>query len=300
MAESGTPEKSFPYKEFVGAVREHLGESVPDIKEANARYSTRTGGLERVKGAVYGDPDLHNLGTSTAPGPLDVPEAGAPLVQQRMPPQDEARGAMNLVKLQELSMAGGAKSPQIKDLVDNGFGPELELLRQRLDGVKQMTFETQQKHDDAVAAVEADTQRKLLELRRQLGGETDKVLESKVAQEASKFRLGSLVHPVTLAALGATTHSPAHALSLEGLAAEKIGGRISQPVASGIASFSQRAKSQLPGLTLPGFMGMATASASRAPGSGIVDQAREHAEKAKRFGASIGSIIRAKEEREAQ
>lgn len=288
MAESGTPEKSFPYKEFVGAVREHLGDSVPEIAQANARYTSKVGGLERVKGSVYGDPDLHDLGTSTAPGPLDVPEAGAPITQQRMPPADEARGARNLAQLEDNTVTGGAKASQVQELIDNGFGPEVENLRKRLAEVKQMTFETQQKHDDAVAKVEADVKSQLLDLSRQLGTETDHVLKSKEALEASTPRFSKLMHPMTMAAMAATTHSPAHAGSLGAYAGEKLGGLIAQPIASQAALRLPDAgvmRSQL-----PGYMGMATAASQGS--KELVQEARDHANRLK---ASIGDRLKAKE-----
>jgi hypothetical protein len=270
MAESGTPEKSFPYKKFVGAVREHLGDAVPEIAQANAEYSERMDGLERVKDAVYGNPDLHDLGTSAAPGPLDVPEAGEPLVHRRMLPSQEARGAQRLAQLGDQTLAAGARSPQRQEMLDQGLGQVIEPLEQKLADVRNATYETQAKHDEAVAKVEAEVARKKLEIARELGSETDQVLLNKEAIEASQPRLKRLLHPLTLAAVAATTHSPAHAASLGAYSGERLGGGLAQPLASQLALRAPDVAALQ--ASIPGLMGMVAAKNNAEE---LIQQARD-------------------------
>jgi hypothetical protein len=270
MAESGTPEKAFPYKEFVGAVREHLGNAVPEIAQANAEYSGKMTGLEHVKDAVYGNPNLHELGTNTAPGPLDVPEAGEPLVHQRMLPSQEARGAQRLAQLGDRTVAAGARAPQRQLMIDQGFGPDIEPLERNLSGIEATTREAKARHADAMARVDAETARKKLELSRELGNETDQVLLNKEAIEASQPRLKRLLHPLTLAAVAATTHSPAHAASLGAYSGERLGGGIAQPLASQIALRAPDVEALR--ASIPGLMGMVTAHNNA---SELIRQARE-------------------------
>jgi hypothetical protein len=252
MADSGTAEKSFPFKEIVGAVREQMGRAEPRLAEANQKYASTLAPLERIKDTVYGDPDLHDLGTRTSPGEFDVPEAGAPLVNQQMTPTQQRRGATSLVELFDKSVVGGARSKMLKEMEDAGFGPKLRDLQGQLDGIEQMSYETKQKHDDAVARVKGEVEDQLREISRDLLPQTDAILESKVAQEASQLRFGKLVRPITEAALGAASHSPAYAGARGADAATKIGSRIGQPVASAIASRAPDAeamRSSIPGMT---------------------------------------------------
>ena len=158
-----------------------------------------------------------------------------------------------------------------------------------------MTYETQQKHDDAVASVKADVAQQLRDISRELIPQTDAILESKVAQEASKFRFGKLVRPLTEAALGAASHSPAYAGARGADAATKIGDRIAQPLASAISSRLPDASSMRS--SIPGMMGVSTAASGAEASRKMVDEARKQKE---RFKNSIGSIVGYNKARKAQ
>jgi hypothetical protein len=280
-AESGTAEKTFPFKEIVGAVREHMGAAEPRLAEATARYREATTGQERASGMMYRQDDLNALGKKAAHTKLDVPEAGDPFSPESLTPREETAGRQRLIQMGDKSASAAARSPEVEELRKR-FPDEIGEMEQRLRDVDQLSYETQQAHDDAVAKVKAETQAKLVDISRELKPQTDAVLESKVAQEASKFRLGSLTNPLTLAALGATTHSPAHALSLEARAGENIGSRISQPIASAIAANTPDAADMRS--TIPGMMGVATGASAPDAAKSMVEQARKQKE---RFKASI-------------
>jgi hypothetical protein len=265
-AESGTAERTFPFKEIVGAVREHMGAAEPRLAEATQRYREATTGQERASGMMYRQDDLNALGKQAAHTKLDVPEAGDPFSPESLTPREETAGRQRLIQMGDKNASAAARAPE-----------EIGEMEQRLRDVDQLSYETQQAHDDAVAKVKAETAAQLVDISRELKPQTDAVLESKVAQEASKFRLGSLTHPLTLAALGATTHSPAHALSLEAMAGEKIGSRISQPLASTIAANTPDAAAMRS--SIPGMMGVATSGPEAA--KSLVEQARKQKDRLK-------------------
>jgi hypothetical protein len=285
-AESGTAEKTFPFKEIVGAVREHMGAAEPRLAEATQRYREATTGQERASGMMYRQDDLNALGKKAAHTKLDVPEAGDPFSPESLTPREETAGRQRLIQIGDKNASAAARAPEVEELRKR-FPAEIGEMEQRLRDVDQLSYETQQAHDDAVAKVKAETAAKLVDISRELKPQTDAVLESKVAQEASKFRLGSLTHPITLAALGATTHSPAHALSLEAMAGEKIGSRIGQPLASTIAANTPDAAAMRS--SIPGMMGIATAASGASAAKSLVEQARKQKE---RFSASIGERMR--------
>jgi hypothetical protein len=285
-AESGTAEKTFPFKKIVEAVREHMGAAETRLAKATQRYREATTGQERASGMMYRQDDLNALGKNAAHTKLDVPEAGDPFSPESLTPREEAAGRQRLIQIGDKNASAAARAPEVEDL-RKMFPDEIGEMEQRLRDVDQLSYETQQAHDDAVAKVKAETAAKLVDISRELRPQTDAVLESKVAQEASKFRLGSLTHPLTLAALGATTHSPAHALSLEAMAGEKIGSRIGQPLASTIAANTPDAAAMRS--SIPGMMGIATAASGASAAKSLVEQARKQKE---RFSASIGERMR--------
>jgi hypothetical protein len=273
-AQSGTDEQRWPYETLLGELKTHAKNVDPTREDdgpglyaqSNERFRAATTEQERTKQIVFGGPDEAKVDLS---------------------PQTEARGRQGLIQLGDTTTSAAAKIPHREELIKYGYEPEILEMEQRLRDVDQLSYETQQAHDDAVAKVKAETAAKLVDIRRELKPQTDAVLESKVAQEASKFRLGSLTHPLTLAALGATTHSPAHALSLEAMAGEKIGSRIGQPLASTIAANTPDAAAMRS--SIPGMMGIATAASGASAAKSLVEQARKQKE---RFSASIGERMR--------
>lgn len=281
-AQSGTDEQRWPYETLLGELKTHAKNVDPTREDdgpglyaqSNERFRDATTKQERTKQIVFGGPDEAKVDLS---------------------PQTEARGRQGLIQLGDTTASAAAKIPHREELIKYGYEPEILEMEQRLRDVDQLSYETQQAHDDAVAKVKAETQSKLVDLSRELKPQTDAVLESKVAQEASKFRLGSLTHPLTLAALGATTHSPAHAMALETLAADKIGNRISQPIASGIAANTPDAAAMRS--SIPGMMGISSSVSGPAAAKSMVELARKQKE---RFKNSIGSIVDYNRARKAQ
>jgi hypothetical protein len=287
MAESGTAEKTFPFKEIVGAVREHIGKIDPRMAEANARYREATTQQERTRGIVYKNDEIQGIGQDSAHGRIDVPEADDGPTTYALTPGEEATGRQRLMQLGDKSPAAAARIPQREELIKNGYGAEVEAMESRLRDIEQMTYETQQKHDDAVAAVKAEVAQQLRDISRELIPQTDAILESKVAQEASKFRFGKLVRPLTEAALGAASHSPAYAGARGADAATKIGDRIAQPLASAISSRLPDAADLRS--TIPGMMGVATPrEGAQAATKDMVEQARKQKE---RFKDATGSVV---------
>jgi len=275
-ANSGTDEQRWPYEVLLGELNKHIKAVDPTSEggepglyaQSNDRFRNDKTRQERTKQIVFGGADEAKVDLS---------------------PQVEARGRQGLMQLGDATSAASAKLPHREELIRYGYGPEVNAMEQRLADVEKMTYQTQQHHDDAVARVKADVAQQLRDISRELQPQTDAILESKIAQEASTPRLRKLTHPLTLAALGATTHSPAHALSLEGLALDKAGGAVAQPLASAIASSTPVKHAKASNVTLPGFMGMATQAASSEGGArAMVDKAREQKE---RLSASIRSML---------
>jgi hypothetical protein len=242
-AQSGTDEQRWPYEMLLGELKTHTkavdptgsGDSPGLYARSNERFRIDTDRQERTKQIVFGGPEEAKVELS---------------------PQVEARGRQGLMQLGDSTASAVSKIPHREELIQNGYGPEVEKLEGRLREVEQMSYETQQKHDDAVASVKADVQRQLLEIDRELQPQTDAILESKVAQEASRFRLGKLTRPLTEAALGLASHSPAYAGARSADAASKIGDRIAQPLASSLASRLPDAGALRS--TIPGMMGVST------------------------------------------
>jgi hypothetical protein len=270
-AQSGTDEQRWPYEMLLGELKAHTkavdptgsGDSPGLYAQSNERFRTDTNRQERTKQIVFGGPEEAKVELS---------------------PQVEARGRRGLMQLGDGTASAIAKIPHREELIANGYGPEVEAMEGRLRDIEQMSYETQQWHDDAVAAVKADVKARLVDISRELQPQTDAILESKVAQEASKLRLSGLTRPLTEAALGATSHSPVYAGARAADAADKIGGRIAQPIASAIASHSPDAS--VLRSSIPGMMGIAT-EVSRGPASkSMIDGARKQRE---RFKNSIGS-----------
>jgi len=275
QAESGTAEKTFPFKEVVGAVREHLASLDPELAAATARYRESTTGQSRTQQIVYSKYDPHALGKDTVQGKMDVPEVEDGSFQPKaLTPGEEEVGRRNLIELSSRN-AGDARIPHREELIANGYGDEINDMRARLDEVDNMTHSTEQKHADAVAQVEADVSRQVLKLKRKIRGQleepvneartaADELNLSKMSQEASRFPgLSKLVHPMLIGSLGLTSHSATHGASLVGLSANSVAGTIAQPFASRAAYYSpDPATAQA---NIPGLMGMVSA----------VDAARE-------------------------
>jgi hypothetical protein len=306
QAESGTAEKTFPFKEVVGAVRKHLASLDPELAAATARYRESTTGQSRTQQIVYSKYDPHALGKETVQGKMDVPEVeDGGFEPKQLTPADEEVGRRNLIELSSRN-AGDARIPHREELIANGYGDEIKDMKARLDEVDNMTHSTEQKHADAVAQVEADVSRQVLELKRKLRGKLDEPVAeartaadelnlSKMSQEASRFPgLSKLVHPMLIGSLGLTSHSAPHGASLVGLSANSVAGTIAQPFASRAAYYSPD-----PGTAqanIPGLMGMVSAAdaareriAKGAPAAAraLIDGAREQGNRLKERAKSI-------------
>ena len=263
-AQSGTDEQRWPYETLLGELKTHAKNVDPTREDdgpglyaqSNQRFRDATTEQERTKQIVFGGPDESKVELS---------------------PQTEARGRQGLIQLGDTSTSAAAKIPHREELIKYGYEPEIKAMEQRLADVEQMSYETQRAHDEAVAKVKAETEAQLRDISRDIRPQTDAVLESKVAQEASKFRLSGLTKPLTMAAIAVTTHSPAHAALLGTYAGEHIGSRLSQPIASTIAANTPDAAAMRS--SIPGMMGVATSGPEAA--KSMVEQARKQKDRLK-------------------
>jgi hypothetical protein len=252
VSESGTPEKTFPARAIIGTLKEHLKDAYPEVRSAYENYRIGRGHLERASEIGYGEGDLNKLGEKTAHGRLDTADPGDPFIQ--MTPGREARGRTNLSQIGETTPAALNKKPAIEELEAAGFSRPVG--------------EMQQTRADVESANEA-----------------------KWALEKSRFPSSlELLHPAGQLAAAATMGNPIHGSSMAA-----VGG-------SGLMSRLGQWSKSMPALRLRGFEGEAGQAASIGAGSqaaealshnrfpsvdDMVNQAREHAQKAKRWGATI-------------
>ena len=281
-ANSGTAEKTFPFQQILGAVKEHLKAADPRIADLYETFERRMSQNEDAAGTIYGQSDTHALGDKTYLTENGGPEDKTPYL--RLDPQRSLAGRKFVAGEGEATPEAAMLDPDYKRMRQLGYGPELDRMQAEKEDVAALTHETEKKHQQAVADLEAKHAARLDAIRHELEdyasqhvegirqegeagvkGERAKAMDlltSKDAQMRSQWPgLMSHLHPAILTGLGMSGHGGAHSAAITALGLGLEARNLAQPLRIRTAYYLPPDLSRVP----PGLMGLVSATHGAMP-----------------------------------